>query len=90
MEKYKPKRLVFLFPPLPHFMSSFSGFHLNIKMGRELKPTHMTVVPVTSQVPHLPSFSRSSFFTWLSWGSHRVLLRPPWIYCVLVFMLGSS
>lgn len=71
-------------------MSSFSGFHLNIKMRRELKPTHMTVVPVTSQAPHLPSFSRSSFFTWLSWGSHRVLLKPPWIYCVLVFMLGSS
>lgn len=33
--------------------------------------------------PHL-------FFTWLPWGSHRVLLKPPWIYSFLVFMLGSS
>lgn len=31
-------------------------------MGRELKPTHMTVVPVTSREPPLPSFSPSSFF----------------------------
>lgn len=35
-------------------------------------------------LPHL------FFFTWLPWGTHRILLKPLWTYCFLVFLLGSS
>lgn len=40
-------------------------------MGRELKPTHMTVVPVTSQEPPLPSFSPPSFFRLATLGQSQ-------------------
>lgn len=86
MEKYKPKRLVFFFS----LIYNYSCFHLNIKNRKGTEAYSYDNCSSGLRNHLLPPSPPHLFFTWLPWGSDRVLLKPPWIYSFLVFMLGSS
>lgn len=87
MEKYKLKRLLFF----SHFINSYSCLHLNIKKWEghwRLLIWQLSQWPLRNHL--FPSSLPHIFFSWLPWGTHRVLLMPPWTYCFLIFLLGSS